>query len=138
MEWVNHYLPCPYVDGGRGPVVYDCWGLVREVLHKYFDQPLLSSFGAVTHVNKLEIAVGYESLVGGFSAGEIRAGSIAAGFVGNNLIHVGVCVECYGRLMVLHTSRKRGVRVCTVRDFRRLFLKTEFYFYDGEGSNLSQ
>ena len=27
---------------------------------------------------------------------------------------------------------------CSVRDFQRLFLKTEFYFYDGQGSNLSK
>lgn len=34
-EWIkiiNHLVGSPFEWGGRGPVAYDCWGLVAEVL----------------------------------------------------------------------------------------------------------
>lgn len=32
MTWATKYLGLPFAEGGRGPKVYDCWGLVRQVL----------------------------------------------------------------------------------------------------------
>ena len=28
-------IGAPFVDGGRGPDKFDCWGLVREIYHRY-------------------------------------------------------------------------------------------------------
>jgi cell wall-associated NlpC family hydrolase len=32
---MNDLIGLPYIDGGRGPDAYDCWGLVREVYHRH-------------------------------------------------------------------------------------------------------
>ena len=29
MHWGTKYIGLPYEEGGRGPKVFDCWGLVR-------------------------------------------------------------------------------------------------------------
>lgn len=31
MSWASGFVGLPFVDGGRGPAAYDCWGLVRAV-----------------------------------------------------------------------------------------------------------
>ena len=121
MSLINKYMACAYVDGGRGPDVFDCWGLVREVLHVEFGFPLLASFGCVLPDDKPAVTLGYKNVKSAFELGELKPGSVAAGFVGVNLIHVGVCVNCDGQLKVLHTTRKHGVRFETVKNFKRLF-----------------
>ncbi|MBU2703868.1 putative lipoprotein NlpC [Sporomusaceae bacterium BoRhaA] len=35
MENFDDLISLPFADGGRGPFVYDCWGLVREVYRRY-------------------------------------------------------------------------------------------------------
>lgn len=30
--WANKYIGLPFREGGRGPVYFDCWGLVAEIL----------------------------------------------------------------------------------------------------------
>lgn len=32
---LDDLIGLPFSDGGRGPDSYDCWGLVREVYHRY-------------------------------------------------------------------------------------------------------
>ncbi len=32
---IDDLLGKPFVDGGRGPDTYDCWGLVREVFRRH-------------------------------------------------------------------------------------------------------
>ena len=32
---ISSLIGVPFVDGGRGPEGYDCWGLVREIYHRY-------------------------------------------------------------------------------------------------------
>lgn len=31
MMWAAQYVGAPFKDGGRGPVNYDCWGIVQAV-----------------------------------------------------------------------------------------------------------
>ncbi|MGR3495148.1 C40 family peptidase [Citreimonas sp.] len=31
MIWAARYVGAPFADGGRGPVAFDCWGLVQTV-----------------------------------------------------------------------------------------------------------
>jgi len=44
---LNKFLLAPYVDGGRGPAAFDCWGLCIAVRHELFGLPLLPSLGGV-------------------------------------------------------------------------------------------
>lgn len=34
-ERINHFIGAPFVDGGRGPHGYDCWGLVMAVFREF-------------------------------------------------------------------------------------------------------
>lgn len=34
--WVSRYVGIPYIDRGRGPDAYDCWGLVRLIMAERF------------------------------------------------------------------------------------------------------
>ena len=138
MSLYSQYMDCPYVDGGRGPVEFDCWGLVREVLHARFAVPLLPSFGLVCPDDKPAMTNGYCQIVKALVPSVPKAGAVMAGFVGQNLVHVGVCIDDGGLLKVLHTSRNKGVRLDSVRSFKRLFLRTEFYYYVSDNSGLPQ
>lgn len=128
MEWVNNYLFTRYENHGRGPDVFDCWGLVRDVLHKHFSTPLLDSYGLIHPDNKSEMTRGYDREVKQFSSCNACSGAVIAGFRGDHLIHVGVCVT---PLKVLHTSRSRGPSLDSLRSFTRQFTRVEFYKYVG-------
>jgi cell wall-associated NlpC family hydrolase len=40
--WASRYVGIPYADRGRGPVAYDCWGLVRLIMSERFSVELPS------------------------------------------------------------------------------------------------
>ena len=124
------YLVIPYVDGGRNEKGLDCWGLVRDVLHSHFEHPLFKSFGNVHPDNKKAMHSSFEYVVPEFKPSKIEPGTVAAGLRNNCLIHVGVVVFIDGRLKVLHTSRRHGVALNTIREFNRLFPQVVFYQYD--------
>ncbi|MCL1126438.1 NlpC/P60 family protein [Shewanella surugensis] len=139
MHWINQYMSCPYVDCGRDlNYGLDCWGLVRDVLQKQFGVPLLASFGMIYPDDKTGMTQGFKHVVKTFKPqkGPV-AGSVATGFSGSNLIHVGVCVESNG-LKVLHTSRRHGPSSHSVTHFQRLFHNVVYYHYDSNNSSLSK
>ena len=43
---LNKFLLAPYVDGGRGPAAFDCWGLCIAVRHELFGLPLPPRLGS--------------------------------------------------------------------------------------------
>ncbi|MCL1123608.1 C40 family peptidase [Shewanella surugensis] len=137
MHWINSYMTCPYVDGGRDLNGLDCWGLVRDVLHKQFAVPPIASFGTVSPDDKTAMTQGFAHVVKTFNPSPPLAGCVAAGFFGGNLIHVGICVDCSG-FKVLHTSRKHGPSLDTLAYFQRLFPKVIYYRYDSKSINISQ
>ena len=128
-KWAD-YSKIPYVDGGRDRTGLDCWGLVREVLHQHFNVPLLPKFGQVAAANKLGMTAGYHELAVNFRNDKPANGAIAAGFRGDCLIHVGVCIEESHQLKVLHTSSKWGPMLSSIRDFERLFETVSFHVYE--------
>lgn len=137
MHWINDYICCPYVDGGRDLNGLDCWGLIRDVLQKHYGTPVLGSFGNVTAADKKGMTLGFKQVVQAFTPSPPQAASVAAGFRGENLIHVGVCVDVNGGLKVLHTSSKHGPSLDTLAHFQRLFPKVIFYEYSNN-SGVSQ
>lgn len=48
MHWAVPYIGMPYVEGGRGPVEVDCWGLLRLIYLREFniELPLLPGIAA--------------------------------------------------------------------------------------------
>ena len=129
-HWAIPYLKIPYVDGGRSSDGLDCWGLVRDVLHRYFHVPDLASYGHVHPDNKTSLTAGFNQVVTGFLPCDAKAGAVASGFRGENLLHVGVCIEESSQLKILHTSRRHGAMLSSVREFKRLFPKVIFYEYN--------
>lgn len=127
--WSDSYLTVPYVDGGRDvDIGLDCWGLVRDVLHQHFKQPLLKTFGSIQAADKVNMTKAYSEVKKAFKPCTPVVGAIAAGFNDQSLIHVGVVVEANG-LKVLHTSSKYGMCRCTIRNFNRLFSTVKYYAY---------
>lgn len=131
-HWAVEYLSAPYIDGGRTLAVLDCWGLVRDVLHRRFNLPVLASFGNVHPDDKQELTASFNQVVIDFVPGMAQPGAVASGFRGNNLIHVGVCIGEASQLKILHTSRRHGAMLSSVREFKRLFPTVIFYVYDSD------
>ncbi len=137
------YLTVPYVDGGRSMAGFDCWGLVRDILHSKYQQPLLESFGHISPDDKINLTKAYQTVVPQFVPCSPRPGCIAACFKRGLLLHVGVVVEANG-LQVYHTGRKHGPLKTSLGAFERLFFKVEYYAYNTacnnstDGSGLSE
>lgn len=117
---LNRYQSARYQDGGRGHGFYDCWGLVREVLHQYFDAPLYESYGNVSASDKPQMdSVSRVIIKQGFEAvKQPAAGIVAAGYLGKRLQHVGVFVRIDGTLRILH-AHQSGIRLDTFTAFQR-------------------
>jgi len=135
-HWIDDYLSVPYVDCGRDLKGLDCWGLVRHVLHHQFNLPLFESFGHVQPDNKRDLTQAFKHQVKSFSLSRPKPGAVAAGFRGKLLLHIGVCIEVNGQTQVLEISKKHGVSINQVRDFKRHYSKAEFYSYDCNSESL--
>lgn len=120
----NHYQMASYKDGGRGEGFYDCWGLVRAVLHEQYGKCLLPSFGNVSPDDKQSMTNLAAKLMPVITVCEPAEGTIAAAYMGSLLVHVGVVV---GVDKVLHASRKHGICINSYRDFARLSGNVRYY-----------
>jgi hypothetical protein len=121
----------PYVDGGRDMNGLDCWGLDRLVKHHQYQLPLMTSFGHVSPDNKPELTKAFKNILPEFIPVKPEIAATAAGFRGNLLLHVGVCVEVNNQLRILETSKRHGVSLSSIKDFKRKYTKVEFYKYVG-------
>lgn len=124
---IERYLSTAYADGGRGPRVYDCWGLVRAVRHELFGLPLLPSYGAISPDDKRALTEACNAEAVNFAEGPPVPGAIVTAWRGRLCVHVGVCVVLDGRPGVLDTGRATGPRWQPVNVFRRQFLKVVFH-----------
>lgn len=125
--WVNHYLAAPYVDGARGPVEYDCWGLVREVRNLYCGKSLLPSWGHVRNDHAREFTRAYEAESAKLRKCGPEHGAIASAFKGRICHHVAVIVELDGQLYALEMTAGIGARILRVSDFERQYLKVDYH-----------
>lgn len=126
---LDHYLTVPYVDGGRSMAGFDCWGLVRDILHHHYRQPLLESFGTVSPDDKVNLTAAYQTVVPQFVECAPQDGCVVACFKRGLVLHVGVVVEANG-LQVYHTGRKHGPLKTSIAAFERLFFKVKYYAYN--------
>lgn len=126
-HWVEQYLECEYEDGARGPDRWDCWGLVRHVLHAHLGGRLLPSWGYVRNTMPRTFTRAYQAESAAMEECRPEVGAIAAVFTGSLMTHVGVCIEVEGRLVVLEMNPKTGVRWRSVRDFEAPYAKVRYY-----------
>lgn len=116
MNWVNHYLTeAVYVDGGRGPVEFDCWGLVREVRAKWLGLSELPSYGDLRNDKPKLFTKAYREQSSKMRQCEPEHGAIAAVLIGEICTHVAVVLDFNGELFVLEINPEksaRRVRLC--------------------------
>jgi hypothetical protein len=126
MKDIADYLSAPYRDGARGPLAFDCYGLVNAVRNEVFGLPLLPSLGGVGRSKLREIARAYRDISAGLEECQPEPAAIASAFTGELLCHVGVVVHLDGQLKVLDTN-PGGPRIRTVRDFESRFQRVVYY-----------
>lgn len=128
MSWTNEYIAkVKYLDGGRGPVNYDCWGLVREARHKHCGMRLLPSWGEIRNTMPKAFTKAYKEEAATMHECAPEHGAIAAVFIGSVCVHVGLVVDVAGRLMVLEVNPKKGVNISRVIDFEYQYLRVIYY-----------
>jgi hypothetical protein len=126
MSLLSRYLSAPYKDGARGPLAFDCYGLVIAVRHEVFGLPLLPSLGAVGRSRLRENTKAYRALSVAMDECLPEPGAIASAFAGDFLEHVGVVVHLDGQLKVLDTN-PGGPRIRPVRDFESCYQRVVYY-----------
>lgn len=110
----------------------DCWGLVRDALHRLYGKPLVESHSDVSPADKAGLTQRYKTVAEQFTAvAEPKPGDVAAGIRRGLCIHIGIAVEADGRFMILHTGRKHGPTLSRVEDFARQFGKVSWWRYAG-------
>lgn len=94
-EWVRPWIGLPYADKGRGPDAWDCWGLIRAVLHAQFGHALPSyadDYIAASDHRSVTAAVQAGLLDGWRAVARPKAGDIVILNVGNRPWHCGLVV----------------------------------------------
>lgn len=129
MNWINSYtLSVKYVDGGRGPVEFDCWGLVREVRHKHCGKALLPSWGHIRNTSPKEFTRAYAEESAKMEECQPEHGAVAAVFINTLCVHVGVVIEVApGDLWALEINPSKSVSFHRVLDFQAQYMKVIYY-----------
>ncbi|MNQ58060.1 hypothetical protein D3C85_722490 [compost metagenome] len=127
MEWINRYLCCQYVDGGRGPDVYDCWGLVRHVRHTELGMRELPSYGDLRNTSPRDFTRAYRTESALMEECEPEHGAIAAVMVGQVCVHVAVVIEYHGVLLILEINPTRGPRKMPLLRWQRDHLRVTYH-----------
>lgn len=118
MSWAARYVGAPFADGGRGPVSFDCWGLVRAVYadHRGVDLP---TYGDISSGDLVRVARAMAGDRADWRPVDAPApfdvALMSAGHGGRMGVHVGVMVD---GVNMLHTERATGAVVVPVSDFR--------------------
>lgn len=112
MNWLNDYLDTAiYVDGGRGPVEYDCWGLVREVRAKHLGLSELPLYGALRNDDPRSFTKAYRCEARKLRECEPEHGAIAAVMIGEICAHVAVVLQMGDDLYALEINPEKSARV---------------------------
>jgi hypothetical protein len=123
-------MQCKYRPFGRGQNGFDCWGLVRHILHHHYDIPLLNDFGRLKTDDQFAINNALLDLTPLFKQSPAADGAVAGCYRGSHLSHVGICIDLNAEFYVLHITSDLGIALMRINDFKRLFTKVVFYLYD--------
>lgn len=119
MEWVNRYLSCRYVDGGRTDKEMDCWQMVRIVRHRELGLKLLPSHGSLRNTDPRGFTRAYESEAALMEECEPEHGAIAAVLHGKVCVHVALVLQTDEGFRVLEINPVRGVRFIALATWLR-------------------
>lgn len=129
-HWAERYIGKPWLPGGRGPDVFDCWGLLRWISTAEFKRPLLPDY-PIPPAAKREVSAMLECAIAGPDwrklAGPMHG--CAVGLSHNlKLHHCGFFVATDGGL-VLHAKEGHGVVAESISALRlRGWNRIEFYW----------
>lgn len=116
---INQLLECTYLDGGRGPTQYDCWGLVRAVRSGMLGLPLLPEYGDLRNTNPRDFNKAYRNESRKMEQCEPQHGAIAAVLIGKVCVHVAIVLEHRGQLRILEINPTRGARFLPLSEWQR-------------------
>lgn len=108
---MRQFLQTRYVRGGRGPVDYDCWGLVRDARSALFGRALLPTLQDARpgELRGITRAVDQVIALHGFAPCAPRAAAVATAWRASLCVHVGLVVEVDGRLRILKPMSPVGL-----------------------------
>lgn len=128
MSWINDYLDSAvYVDGGRGPIEYDCWGLVRDVRALHLGRGALPLYGELRNDNPRAFTKAYRREAAKLKECEAKHGAIAAVMIGKTCAHVAVVLELGGELWILEINPEKGTRKVRLESWLRDHVQVTFH-----------
>lgn len=128
MSWINEYLDrAIYVDGGRGPVEYDCWGLVREARALHMGLSLLPVYGQLRNDNPRQFTKAYRAESAKLRECKPEHGAIAAVMIGDVCTHVALVFESAGELWILEINPEKSARTLRLNAWLCDHLRVTFH-----------
>lgn len=127
---IDDFLATKYVKFGRVPPELDCWGLVRLARVELFGREPLPYYSRIDPQDKRSLTEKTLEVrdINLFKRTEIKAGAIATAWRGRLCVHVGIVVECDGRLWVLETDEATGPALTRPQLFESRY--TQVIYYD--------
>lgn len=128
MKWVNEYLDSAvYVDGGRGPIGYDCWGLVREARTKHLGFRELPPYAELRNDNPRLFTKAYRAEAMQLRECAPEHGAIAAVMIGEICTHVAVVLQQRDELWVLEINPQKSARYLRLHTWLNDHVKVTFH-----------
>lgn len=123
------FLNTRYVDGGRGPHEYDCYGLVRAVRAEVFGRPLLPIHNEVQPSDKATMTTVCQETIDmtGMKETRIAEAAIATAWAGRLCVHVGIVVYGDGQFWILETDEPTGPCRTPARVFENRYTRVKYY-----------
>lgn len=126
---LEQFLSTRYVEGGRGPEAYDCYGLVRAARVALYGARLLPECadakpGLVPVITRevARVAKDYH-----MNDAPPAPGHVATAWHGRVCVHVGLVVEANGGLRILETDKPSGPCLTRIGQFESRYSKVVYY-----------
>lgn len=128
MTWINDYLErAVYVDGGRGPTHYDCWGLVREARGIHMGLSQLPLYGDLRNDNPRAFTKAYRNESAKLKEGPPSHGAIAAVMIGDICTHVALVLEVANELWILEINPEKSARKLRLNEWLKGHVRVTFH-----------
>jgi len=123
---IQKYLQATYQDNGRGPDVYDCYGIVRTVRHEVFGRPLMPIMLGINGRNAREMTAAVNDCKTNLQPSTLKPGVIACGWTGPVCLHIAVVVNVDNMLWMLEAAEP-GIIITKPRDFAMRYTAVSYH-----------